>query len=56
LWTIAAPGAVFVNIAAPSAAQENGMDNVFVQAGLWIAAVVMLLLYMNRRRRRKMFP
>jgi hypothetical protein len=30
------------------------MDNVYIQAGMWILAVVMLLLYMNRRRRRKM--
>ncbi len=32
------------------------MDNVYIQAGMWILAVVMLLLYMNRRRRRKMAP
>lgn len=30
------------------------MDNVYLRAGFWIAAVVLLLLYMNRRRRRKM--
>ncbi len=31
------------------------MDNVYIQATLWILAIVMFLLYMNRRRRRKMF-
>jgi hypothetical protein len=32
------------------------MDSTYVQAVIWIFAVVLLLLYMNRRRRRKMFP
>lgn len=29
------------------------MDNVFVQAGLWVGAATMLLLYFRRRRNRK---
>jgi LPXTG-motif cell wall-anchored protein len=29
------------------------MDNVFVQAGLWVGAAAMLLLYFRRRRNRK---
>ena len=29
------------------------MDNIFVQAGLWIGAATTLLLYFKRRRDRK---
>ncbi len=29
------------------------MDNVFVQAILWVATAVMMLLYFKRRRNRK---
>ena len=32
------------------------MDSSYIQAIIWILAIVLLLLYMNRRRRRKMFP
>jgi hypothetical protein len=34
--------------------EENRMNNVYFQAGVWIVAAVLLLLYLNRRRRRKM--
>ena len=31
------------------------MDSSYIQAIIWILAIVLLLLYMNRRRGRKMF-
>ncbi len=30
------------------------MDNVFVQAGVWVGAAATLMLYFKRRRNRKM--
>jgi hypothetical protein len=30
------------------------MDNIFVQAALWVGAAATLLLYVKRRRNRKM--
>jgi len=40
----------------PRGEKERTMNDVMVQAVLWVAAATTLVLYLKRRRKRKMLP